>query len=239
MDGAPMYRVAPQKSVDETIVELERYRRLKYRHFQIKAGSDWKQDIERIQRTIPLLNSDETAYADANQGWRVDEAIRFAKATQHLDFVLEQPCYSYEECQAVKRKINLPLKLDECITDFRSVQRLIQDRGAEIVCLKISKQGGLSKTRRMRDLLVDHQFAVVIEDTWGGEIATAAISHLAVSTPSEFLVNSTDLHNYNTDSTGTPAPPAKDGMLLGTDAPGLGVEPDYASLGLPVAVYRK
>ncbi len=79
---------------------------------------------------------------------------------------------------------------------------------------------------------------MVVEDVWGGEIATATHAHLATSTPAELLVNSTDLHNYVVGSTGVPAPQTVDGCLIAPDAPGLGVEPDYDSLGEPVATYQ-
>ena len=36
-DGAPMYRVAPQKDTEATIAELERHRAAGYRQFQIKV----------------------------------------------------------------------------------------------------------------------------------------------------------------------------------------------------------
>ena len=51
------------------------------------------------------------------------------------------------------------------------------------------------------------------------------------------LVNATDLHNYNTVSTGQPGPRTAEGKLFAPDAPGLGVAPDYQSLGAPVARY--
>ena len=236
-DGAPMYRVAPQTEPDKLTSELERLRSKGYRQFQVKVGADWAADIERIRLTVPLIKSGEKAFADANQGWRVDEAVRVARATRDLDYFIEQPCQTYEECMQVRRRIDHPMKLDECITDIHMIQRVVADRGAEAVCLKISKQGGLSKARRMRDYLVDHRMPVVAEDTWGGEITTAALAHFAASTPPEFLVNSTDLHNYNTTGTGTPAPVTRDGKLFASDAPGLGVEPDFDQLGEPVAVF--
>ena len=95
-DGAPMYRVAPQKSIEETRTELEQHRQSGYRQFQIKVGGDWAVDIERIKQLVPLLKPGEKAMADANQGWRVDNAIRVANATRDLDFILEQPCRTYE-----------------------------------------------------------------------------------------------------------------------------------------------
>lgn len=236
-DGAPMYRVAPHNSTEETIAELKRHRAAGYRQFQIKVGADWVADIEHIRATVPLMKPDEKAMADANQGWRVDNALRVARATRDLDFIFEQPCRTYEECLQVRRRIDLPMKLDECVTGMRAAQQIVADHGADLVCLKISNLGGLSKARRVRDFFIDNRIPVVAEDTWGGEIATAALAHFAASTPADFLQNTTDLCNYNTRSTGTPAPRTADGKLFAPDLPGLGVEPDLESLGDPVAIY--
>ncbi len=236
-DGAPMYRVAPQKATDETLAEMQRYRAQGYRQFQIKVGGDWEGDIDRIHAGVGLLEAGEKAMADANQGWRVDNAIRMARATKDLDYILEQPCRTYAECQQVRRVAQQPMKLDECVTGMAAAQRIVADRGAEICCLKISNLGGLSKARRVRDFLIDNRIPVVSEDTWGGEITSAAVAHFAASTPEDYLQNTTDLMNYNTRSTGIGGPVAKDGKLYATDTPGLGVTPDFESLGAPVAEY--
>ena len=237
-DGAPMYRVAPQKATYETVAEMQRYREQGYRQFQIKVGSDWAGDIERIQTGVSLLKPGEKAMADANQGWRVDNAIRVARATADLDYILEQPCRTYEECQQVRRVAQQPMKLDECITGMAAAQRVVADKGAEICCLKLSNLGGLSKARRVRDFLVENRLPVVSEDTWGGEITTAAVAHFAASTPEEYLQNTTDLMNYNTRSTGIGGAYARDGKLYAPDGPGLGVTPDFESLGPAVAEWR-
>ena len=237
-DGAPMYRVAPQKAQAETLAEMERYRAQGYRQFQIKVGGDWAADIDRINAGVALLEPGEKAMADANQGWRVDNAIRVALATRDLDYILEQPCRSYEECQQVRRVAQQPMKLDECITGMAAAQRIVADRGAEICCLKLSNLGGLSKARRVRDFLVENRIPVVSEDTWGGEITTSVVAHFAASTPPDYLQNTTDLMNYNTRSTGIGGPRVADGKLYAPDTPGLGVVPDFESLGPPVAEYR-
>ncbi|WP_170562442.1 mandelate racemase/muconate lactonizing enzyme family protein [Ruegeria atlantica] len=233
-DGAPMYRVAPQKSVNETVTEMDRYRAQGYRQFQVKVGGDWTTDIDRIRTTVPLLNPGEKAMADANQGWRVDNAIRVARATRDLDYILEQPCRTYEECQQVRRVAEQPMKLDECLTGMHMAQRIVADRGAEICCLKISNLGGLSKARRVRDYLTENRIPVVSEDTWGGEIATSAVAHFAASTRPEYLQNTTDLMNYSTRSTGIGGPMSRNGKLYASDTPGMGVVPDFESLGAPI-----
>ncbi|XDZ65340.1 mandelate racemase/muconate lactonizing enzyme family protein [Alphaproteobacteria bacterium LSUCC0684] len=236
-DGAPMYRVAPQKPLEETKAEMAAHRSQGYRQFQIKVGMDWAEDIHRIRAGVELLLPGEKAMADANQGWRVDNAIRVVRATRDLDYILEQPCKTYAECQQVRRVATQPMKLDECLTGMEVAQQIVHDRGAEICCLKISNLGGLSKARRVRDYLVENRMPVVAEDTWGGEITTAVVAHFAASTPEEFLINSTDLMNYNTASTGKGGPEVLDGKLFASDAPGLGVVPDFESLGAPVATY--
>lgn len=235
-DGAPMYRVVPQKDIKAASAEMDEHRAAGYRQFQIKVGSDWETDIERIHSGVSLLKKGEKAMADANQGWRVDNAIRVAQATKNLDYIFEQPCRSYEECQQVRPHVHQPMKLDECITGMHAAQRIVADKGAEICCLKLSNLGGLSKARRVRDYLVENRIPVVSEDTWGGEITSSVVAHFAASTPEDYLVNSTDLMNYNTRSTGIGGPIVSDGKLYACNTPGLGVEPDMKSLGKPVFV---
>lgn len=54
----------------------------------------------------------------------------------------------------------------------------------------------MTKARQIRDLCVSLGIAMNIEDTWGGDIVTAAISHLAHSTPPKYLFASTDFNRY-------------------------------------------
>ena len=55
----------------------------------------------------------------------------------------------------------------------------------DVVNLKISKLGGLTKLKQARDLCIDLGIAMTVEDSWGGDIVTAAIASLAHSTPPE------------------------------------------------------
>lgn len=236
-DGAPMYRVVPRKPRDEAIAEMDAHRAAGYRQFQIKVGNDWQADIENIRAAAALLQPGETAFADANRGWTLKDAVKVVRAVHDTGVMIEQPCRTYEECLQVRQHCALPMKLDEVVTDLAMAERIVTDRAAEVVCLKISNLGGLSKAKRVRDYLVAHGRSVVAEDTWGGEITTAAVAHFAASTPPELLYNTTDLCNYNRVRTGTPAPRTAGGKLYASDAPGLGVEPDFETLGDPVAIY--
>jgi L-alanine-DL-glutamate epimerase-like enolase superfamily enzyme len=73
--------------------------------------------------------------------------------------------------------------------------------------------------------------AMTIEDSWGGDIITAAISHLAHSTPTELLFSSTDFNSYVTVSIADGAPQRDNGRLAAAITPGLGITPKTEALG--------
>jgi L-alanine-DL-glutamate epimerase-like enolase superfamily enzyme len=108
----------------------------------------------------------------------------------------------------------------------------------DVINLKISKVGGLTKARQIRDLCVELGIALTIEDTWGGDIVTAAVAHLAHSTPPELLFSSTDFNSYVTVSIAEGAPRRVKGRLSAPTAPGLGVQPRMDVLGKPVLTIK-
>ena len=104
----------------------------------------------------------------------------------------------------------------------------------DVINLKISKVGGITKARQIRDLCVSLGIAMTIEDTWGGDIITAAIAHLAHSTPPDMLFSATDFNSYVTVSIADGAPQRQNGRLAASIAPGLGISPRFEVLGNPV-----
>jgi L-alanine-DL-glutamate epimerase-like enolase superfamily enzyme len=114
------------------------------------------------------------------------------------------------------------------------VLQTVSDHAADVINLKISKVGGLTKARQIRDLCVASGIALTIEDTWGGDIITAAIAALAHSTPTDFLFSATDFNSYVTVSTAEGAPQRKNGRLSASGDPGLGITPRMDVLGEPV-----
>jgi L-alanine-DL-glutamate epimerase-like enolase superfamily enzyme len=104
--------------------------------------------------------------------------------------------------------------------------------------LKISKVGGLTRAKTIRDLAVSAGIPMNIEDTWGGDIVTAAISHLAASTPPNLLFCSTDFNSYGPKEIASTTAHRMGGRLAAPVVPGLGVEPIAQILGEPVFVIQ-
>ncbi|MCL4789784.1 MAG: mandelate racemase/muconate lactonizing enzyme family protein [Verrucomicrobia bacterium] len=230
----PLYRAISQASPEQMAARVAGYRAEGYCRFQLKVGGDPDVDIERIRTVSAKLQPGDRLVADANTGWVQHEAIRVAKAVRDVDVYIEQPCLTYEECLAVRRQIPHPFVLDENIDDLAVLLRAKADLAMDVVNLKISKLGGLTKTRQARDLCVSMGISMTLEDSWGGDIATAAIAHLAQSTPPEFLFTTTDFNSYVTVSTADGAPRRVNGRMAAGTRPGLGITPKMDVLGAPV-----
>jgi L-alanine-DL-glutamate epimerase-like enolase superfamily enzyme len=112
------------------------------------------------------------------------------------------------------------------------------DLAMDVVNIKISKFGGLTKTRQARDLCVSLGIAMTIEDSWGGDITTAAIAHLAHSTPPEFFFSTTDFNSYVTVGTADGAPQRVNGRMAASNQPGLGIKPKTDVLGKPLLIIQ-
>ena len=229
----PLYRAISQESPEEMAAKVEGYRREGYRRFQLKVGGDPETDIARIRAGSAVLQRGDKLVADANTGWTMHEAARVVRAVREVDVYIEQPCPSYEECLSIRRRTDLPFILDESIDGLDTLLRARADGAMDAVNLKISKLGGLTRARQARDLCVAMGVALTIEDTWGGDIATAAIAHLAHSTPTELLFTSTDFNSYVTVSNAEGAPQRQNGRLSASTVPGLGIFPRMDVLGVP------
>lgn len=233
-DDVVLYRAISQEAPEVMASKVAGYRAEGYRRFQLKVGGDPDVDIERIHAVAAQILPGDRLVADANTGWLLHEAMRVVRAVRDVDVYIEQPCLTYEECLSVRRHCDNPFVLDENIDGLDMLLRAQGDMAMDVVNLKISKLGGLTKTRQARDLCVSMGIAMTLEDSWGGDITTAAIAHLAHSTPTEFLFTCTDFNSYVTVSTAEGAPQRVQGRMAASTQPGLGITPKWDVLGEPV-----
>ena len=112
--------------------------------------------------------------------------------------------------------------LDELINSVGALLQAQSDLAMDVINLKISKVGWLTKARQMRDLCVSLGIAMTIEDSWGGDIITSAIAHLAHSTPEKYRFSSTDFNSYVSVRTAHGAPRRENGSMKASKRPGLG-----------------
>lgn len=236
-ESLPMYGSVSQNDPAWMADRAARFRDDGYEQIQVKVGDDPADDVRRLRAVAEHSPSSETILADANRGWRRDEALRFALAATDVEFILEQPCDSYADNLSIRRRVPQPFKLDETLQGMDDLSQALRDDAMDVACIKITKFGGLTKSRLARDVCAAAGIPMTVEDVWGCEIVTAALGHLAISTPPVGFLNTTDLQSYNDIALCAPSAYAVRGRLVVSDDPGLGVEPDMSVLGDPVAEF--
>jgi cis-L-3-hydroxyproline dehydratase len=229
-----LYRAISRDTPKRMAEKVARYRAEGYRKFQLKVGGAPETDVDRIKAAAAQLKPGDVLVADANTGWLPHQAARVVRAVDGLDLYIEQPCLSYEECLSIRRRTSHPFVLDESVDSTLMLLRAHADQAMDVVNIKISKLGGLTPARQVRDLCVAMGIAMTIEDSWGGDIVTAAIAHLAHSTPEPFRFSATDFNSYVTVPIAEGAPMREQGRFAASDRPGLGVNPMMDALGNPV-----
>jgi L-alanine-DL-glutamate epimerase-like enolase superfamily enzyme len=238
VDRFPLYRAISQGSSQKMADDVARYREEGYRRFQLKVGSDPDEDVQRVKSVLEVLEPGDILVADANTGWLPHTAIRVVNELRGEDVYIEQPCKSLEECCIVREHTQQPMVLDEVIRDVYSLIRAYQHGAMDVVNLKISRLGGLTKAKQMRDLCESLGIAMTLEDSWGGDVTTATIAHLVGSTKSEFYFTSTDFNSYNDVHLAEDAPMRKEGWLEVPVGPWLGIHVDEKLLGKPVVTVK-
>ncbi|WP_135505040.1 mandelate racemase/muconate lactonizing enzyme family protein [Roseovarius aestuariivivens] len=203
--------------------------------FQAKLGAsgDWQTDVERLAKVRAAVGPGPLVYGDWNCGTTTLDAIRVGRGAAHLDVMLEQPCATLEDCARVQSATGLPMKLDELAHDTASLLQAHRLGIMDAVALKLSKFGGLSATRRARDLCLHLGAKMCIECTWGSDIVTAAALHLGAATPPSRLLNVCDLSGYVRPRLAPDAPTRAKGRIAPPVGPGLGVTIDKDRLGPP------
>ncbi|MDX1739602.1 MAG: mandelate racemase/muconate lactonizing enzyme family protein, partial [Alphaproteobacteria bacterium] len=230
----PLYFSISSAGPEEMLAACEKARGEGYKQFQIKCDGNVDLDILRIKSICETALPGEIFIADANQGWAQHEAIKLVKALCDVDVYIEQPCPDLEGCLVLRAKSNHPIKLDETIDSVEAVLRAASVGALDVACLKVSKVGGLTKAKQVRDICVNRNLSMTIEDSWGSDIVTATLAHLAASTPEKYVLNCSDLNRYMSGHVAFGAPIAQNGKLCLGEEVGHGAIPDFDTLGAPV-----
>ena len=232
--AADAYHEVSLDAPADMAARITAYRAQGYRTFQLKVGGDADADVARIRATSAAAGPGTILIADANGGWRMHDAARVVRAVNGLDVYIEQPCPTYDECLAIRRRTDLPFILDESIDSVAALLRAQRDGAMDAINIKLSKFGGLTRARQVRDLCVALGIPVNIDETGGGDVTAATLAHLAHSTPERFRLAVAWSFLQVRPRTATGAPKLKDGRISAPTGPGLGIQVHEDVLGDPI-----
>jgi len=214
------------------------HREAGYMGHSIKIGSDPVLDAECIKACLADRQSGEYFIVDANGGMSAENALRLLSLLpNNLDFALEAPCSTWRECLSVKRSTSVPIIWDELAQTEEDIVSLIAQDGADGIGLKISKNGGLTRCRRQRDICIAAGYTMSVQDTTGSDIAFAAIVHMGQTVPKKFLRCVLECRDMISVKTADGDYVVENGFITAPKSPGLGIKPRMGVLGEAVLSY--
>lgn len=197
-------------------------------------------DAERIAASLADKRPGEYFIVDANGGFIPETALRMLRLLPPgLDFVLEAPCATWRETMSLRQRCPYPIIADELAQQDEDIAWAIANDAADGIGLKISKAGGLTRSRRHRDIARAAGLTVSVQETAGSAIAFAAITHLGATVPPRLLRCVLNCQDMVTVDTAKFDAVYQDGGVLPPDLPGLGIDVNEGVLGEPVAVWGK
>lgn len=208
---------------------------------QLKAGGrPIHEDIASIHAVAAALRPGTDLAVDTNRGWSTVEALQVSNACAAVTMSMEQPCATEAELMAIKPSLCHPLVIDENTTDLRTVARHISSGLASGFGLKLTRLGGLTAMRGVRDLCMATRTPMSSDDAWGGDIIGAAGVALGATLDAHFSRGAWLAHPYHqTHYDPVNGPRVENGFAtLPQGGPGLGLVLEEGQFGDPVAVYR-
>jgi len=232
----PSYYSVTVASPEETAARFAEKQAEGYPRIQTKMGGrDFEEDLAAIRKVAEVIKPGTKWAVDPNRGWTTGQAITASRLNEDLPFVLEQPCNTYEELAAIKRVVKHPVYPDECTESLGVITRAAVEGVADGFSLKVTRLGGLSTMRSVRDICQFYRLPFSCDDSWGGDIIAAACVHLAATMRPElcegawiaapYIAGHYDPHN---------GIDIVNGWIDVPQLPGLGIVPDTKAWGSPV-----
>ena len=172
--------------VNATLGKARQYIEKGYSILKIKGGVDPDEDIEKIKLIRKKFGTEIRLRFDANQGYNVNDSLRFIKETQEAGIELfEQPTPKSElnQLEMVTRQTNVPVMADESILSLKDVFQLSKDKATDLINIKLMKAGGITEGLHINSVAKAAGIEVMVGCMDESAISIAAGLHFALSRP--------------------------------------------------------
>jgi len=161
-----------------------------FRSAKIKVSGAAPDGIARVAAVRAAVGDRMALRVDFNESLRLAEAVPFIRRLEPYDLTLvEQPVPRDDIAglAEIRRAIGIPLMADESVTGPASLIEIIRREAADLVKVKVMKQGGLLRTLAMVECAAAAGLRVVIGHGFGLTLSTLA--EAAVAAVSEAIID--------------------------------------------------
>jgi len=155
-----------------------------YKIIKVKLGKQPEQDIERIKQIRNAIGAELTLRIDANQGWDFEEAkIALHGLSQYNIQFCEQPMRTYNDgllsqlCQLSP----IPIMADESVYTHHDAERVIQNKAATYINIKLAKSGGIKEAIRINQVAEQNNMNCMQGGMLESRLALTANVHFAIA----------------------------------------------------------
>ncbi len=192
---------------------------------KVKLGKDGKKDVERIRAIRKAVGNKIPLRIDANQGWKVKEAIKTLNALAEFNIQhCEEPIarWKYMKLPKVKKQSPIPIMADECCGDEHDAERLIALNACGYFNIKLGKSGGIFKALKMVKMAEGAGIHLQVGAMLESRLAMTAFAHFALCSPmiEHYDFDTAMMHSKDYVSGGIEY--KTNGVVEVPDVPGLG-----------------
>lgn len=155
-----------------------------FRILKIKVGKEARKDIERIKAIRQAVGPEVLLRIDANQGWTAKEAVRTIRSLEDMGIemdLVEQPvsAHDFEGMKFVTSQVYTPVLADESVFSSEDAIRIIKERAADFINIKLMKTGGIYEALKICAIAESFGVECMIGCMLESKIAVSAAAHLA------------------------------------------------------------
>lgn len=154
-----------------------------YRILKIKVGKEGFADIERIAAIREAVGEEISLRVDANQGWTAKQSIQIISAMEDMGLEIELveqpvPAHDLEGMKLVTDQVFTKILADESVFCFQDAIKIIQEKAADLINIKLMKTGGIYKALHICAAAQEYNIECMIGCMLESKIAVSAAAHL-------------------------------------------------------------